>query len=133
MQDITRRAALKGTAAVATCAVAAPAVAAVDTTDAYLRTLYQQWDALWRFIGDMPPDTADEEFDPLDDRLKELEYVIAESPAQSVYGVLVKLRVHMRSEGSEDTWSRAPDGRLCLDHIQVPSAWRDLERLVGEG
>ena len=131
MQEITRRAALKGTAAVA--AVAVPGVAtAAQGDDAHLRALYDEWDALWKYSAEVRPVT-DEQLDLKLDRLKELEYVIAESPAQSMYGVLVKLRVHMRSEGSEDTWPCAPDGRLCLDHIQVPSAWRDLERLVGEG
>ena len=130
MQETTRRAALQGTAAVAAVA-AVPTVASAD--DAHLRALYDEWDALWKYSGDMPPDTPDEVFDPLGDRLKELEYAIAESPAQSIYGALVKLRVHMRSEGAEDTWPCAPDGRLCLDRIQVPSVWRDLERLVGEG
>ncbi len=128
MQDITRRAALKGTAAVA--AVAAVPTAA-SANDAHLRALYDEWDALWKYSAEVRPVT-DEQLDLKLDRLTDLEHAIAETQAQSMNGVLVKLRVHMRSEGSEDTWPCAPDGRLCLDHIQVPSAWRDLERLVGE-
>ena len=130
MQEITRRAALRGTAAVA--AVAVPGVATAAQGDAHLRALYDEWDALWKYAAEVRH-VSDEQLDLKLDRLTDLEHAIAESPAQSVYGVLLKLRVHMRSEGSEDTWPCAPDGRLCLDHIQVPSAWRDLERLVGEG
>ncbi len=129
MQDITRRAALKGTAAVAAVA-AVPTAASAD--DAHLRALYDEWDALWKYSAEVRPVT-DEQLDLKLDRLTDLEHAIAESPAQSVYGVLVKLRVHITSEDLGDTLPHAPDGRVCLDHIQVPSALRDLERLVGEG
>ena len=129
MQDITRRAALKGTAAVA--AVAAVPTAA-SANDAHLRALYDEWDALWKKQCRGCPVT-DEQLDLKLDRLSDLEHAIAESPAQSVYGVLLKLRVHTTSEDLGDTLPHAPDGRVCLDHIQVPSALRDLECLVGEG
>jgi hypothetical protein len=50
MQKMTRRAALRGTAAAATCAVAGTAaVAAVDTTDAYLEHLANEY---WRIEGE---------------------------------------------------------------------------------
>ncbi len=130
MQDITRRAALQGTAAVA--AVAVPGVAVAHGDDAHLRALYDEWDALWKYSAEVRPVT-DEQLDLKLDRLTDLEHAIAESPAQSVYGVLLKLRVHITSEDLGDTLPHAPDGRVCLDHIQVPSALRDLERLVGEG
>ena len=131
MQKITRRAALRATAAVA--AVAVPGVAAAHSDDAHLRALYDEWDALLQFIRDMPGETPDEDLEPLDERLNYLERTIAATPAESSYGVLVKLRIQMWHEHESGPPGRTPGGKPYFDEIQVPSAWRDLERLVGEG
>ena len=68
--QITRRAALRGTAAVA-AASAVPSVAAAHSDDAHLRALYDEWDALWKFLADVSLDTSDEDLELPNKRLND--------------------------------------------------------------
>ena len=130
LATITRRAVLLCTAAMtgfaATVAVAAYRnVAATD--DPALLALYREWDDLWRYTTSL---TDVENVDALTLQLCTLEYTIADTPAQSPTGVLVKMRVHARV--TEDSGiPLTSEGLPCIDFIQIPAALRDLERLVG--
>ncbi len=140
MQDITRRAALKGTAAVAAVGVpvAAPlaAIPISQATDEPLQEMERQWLA-WRDYCRTYPDESDEARDPLYDRLNEIEFQIHRTPAKSPSGIAVKLRMWGRSHGYSfpGEWWELSVGDFDgdLDHMPIVSALRDAERLAGEG
>ena len=63
-------------------------------------------------------DDWDEQTDPVHDRLFALEDQIAETPARSIAGIAVKLRICMFRDGDD------------IDLVRA--ALRDAERLAGE-
>ncbi len=140
MKKITRRTALRGTAAVAAVAavpVAAPlaAIPINQATDEPLQEMERQWLA-WRDYCRTYSDESDEARDPLYDRLNEIEFQIHRTPAKSPSGIAVKLRMWGRSHGYSfpgEWWELSvEDFDGDLDHMPIVSALRDAERLAGE-
>ena len=136
MQEITRRAALKGTAAVAAVAVPiVPAMAATD--DAYLVALYRRWRTQSKDLSDYlhttTDDVSDKEYDALCQPLTDMEREIMTTPAQSIQGVAVKFRVHVHMNYAPAPWLHEPLDQLSYDRADIAAIYRDLERLVREG
>ena len=133
MQEMTRRAALKGTAAVA-AVVAVPAVASAD--DAYLVGLYRRWRTQSKELSDylrtIADDVSDKEYDALCEPITDMEREIMTTPAQSIRGVAVKFRVHVHMNHAPAPWLHEPLDQLPYDRADIASIYRDLERLVGE-
>ncbi len=124
MQKITRRAALRGTAAVA--AVVAVPAAGIAQQDARLRALEQQWHRQRHYACYEQSGKTDEEQQPAFDRLFDLEDLIIEAPARSSAGIAVKLRLYVHYE--------KPADEFCTGNWQfVATALHDAERLVREG
>ena len=138
MKKITRRAALRGTAAVATCAVAGTAAAA-STQDVELLALYRRWRARCRQVDHYiktTDDVSDEKFDALCNPLLDMEYEIATTPARTLRGIAAKFRAYVATAYDPPTFlNQDPDHLWGHDHEQayIASIYRDLERLVGEG
>ncbi len=110
----TRRDAQEGVATVTT------ATGASD--DLGIEALYRRWVALRDDIN-TTKGRSDEETEPLSEAQISVEHQIAKTPARSLHGVLVKLRLHIDQYAAEDL--------AALDRIQLSSALADLERLAG--
>ena len=133
MRKMTRRAALKGTAAVA--AVAAVPVAISETGNEPLLEMEQRWLA-WLDYCCTYPDESDEARDPLFAQLNEIEFQMHRTPAKGPAGIAVKLRMYARSHsyyGDVGPWWERPveDFAGDLDYMPLVSALRDAERLAG--
>ena len=139
MQEMTRRAALKGTAAVA-AVVAVPGVAVAQGNDAYLMALYRRWKTRRKqvndYIGNSDPDVSNEEYNALCGPVLDMEYEIATTPAQTLQGIAAKFRAYVAIEYDPPTFLDQDLDYLYgqdREKAYVASIYRDLERLVGEG
>ena len=117
--NITRRAALRGTAAVATCAVAGSAVAAASDAD-LITWEAEILDRVKRCQGVQ----TDEELETICGPIEGLEWLIARAEARTARGLAVKFRRHMVGwEDGEGNW----------DEENIRTILASFERLVGEG
>ncbi len=137
--QITRRAALKGTAAVAAVS-AVPGVAVAQGNDAYLMALYRRWKTrrkqVSNYIDNLDYDVSDEKFEALGKPLLDMEYEIATTPAQTLRGIAAKFRAYVVIEGRPSAFLDQEIDHLYWydrEKAYVASIYRDLERLVGEG
>ena len=135
--QITRRAALRGAAAVAAVS-AVPAVASAD--DAYLVALYRRWKTRRKQVSDYirnsDPDVSNEEYNALCGPVLDMEYEIATTPAQTLRGIAAKFRAYVVIEGRPSAFLDQEIDHLYWydrEKAYVASIYRDLERLVGEG
>ncbi len=103
---------------------------AQEGADLGIEALYRRWVALRDDIN-TTKGRSDEETEPLSEAQISVERMIAETPAQSLRGVLVKLRLHILEYVEEPKTGQTSDDLVGLDRIQVPSALADLERLAG--
>ena len=144
MQEMTRRAALKGTAAVATCAVAGTAVAA-NSQDAELLALSDQYWALHedaKQLDHSAPGKPQPEYDAIYDRVSELNdeafeiaTQIVNMPALTPQGLAAKLRI-IRLEATFPDHMKQSKQWNKFDATVALGLWtarEDAERLVGEG
>ena len=146
MTAITRRNALLGAtaAAVVTGAATAPlAIKAAGVKAALggdpVLALEREWLAQLDFIHNYPDD-SDEALDPLYERANEIERQLFSMPAESLRGVLTKLRVwHYYGYDSDLTglpyghvWWRVGFDNLRLANLGSVAVMQDLERLAGE-
>ncbi len=136
MQEMTRRAALKGTAAVA-AVVAVPAVASAD--DAYLVGLYRRWKTRRKqvndYIDNLDYDVSNEVCNALCGPVLDMEYELATTPAQTLQGIAAKFRAYVAIEYDPPTFLDQDLDYLYgqdREKAYVASIYRDLERLVGE-
>ncbi len=106
--------------------------AIASSADPMIAGLYRQWLTLREAIQSDRCNT-DDVLNPMGKDLVAIEYRIAETPAQTLRGVLIKLRLHVDEYAEPPKTGQTPDGLPALDHIQVPSALADLERISGEG
>ena len=151
MRKVTRRQALKGTVALATCtAVAGMALASGEDGKLFIRTetagsvavpvtthpieplieLGQLWQARLQVANAIPDGMSWEDWQPHFDAVANLEVEIRETPAKSFAGLAVKLRLYAhytslfdKPAGYDPDWT---------DELQL-AALRDAARLAGEG
>ncbi len=144
--NITRRDALLGATAaaavtgltVAPLAIKAAGVKAALAGDPVL-ALEREWLAQLDFIHNYPDD-SDEALNPLYERASEIERQLFLMPAESLRGVLTKLRVwHYHYSDCSlvgrpyvHVWWRVGFDNLCLANLGAVAVMRDLERLGGE-
>ena len=144
--SISRRDALLGATAAAAVtgltaaplAIKAAGVKAALGGDPVL-ALEREWLARLDFVHNYPDD-SDEALDPLYERVHHVERQLFLMPAESVQGVLTKLRVwhYYYSPGScadqpyDRVWWRGSLDNLPLADLGSVAVMRDLERLAGE-
>ncbi len=137
---ISRRGALLGApAAVAVCGMPAgahtvdPMVAAVDP----IFVLEQEWLAQRELLR-ASPDRSDRALNPHFRRLEEIEWRMYRTPARSLLGVVVKLRIWHRfyaefsGVDADAMWWRGDLARLSFGELGFACVMRDLEHLAGE-
>ena len=131
--QITRRGALIGASAAAVVAGVPGTVQGVEP----LLAMEQEWAAFRDYCNNYP-DESDEAVNPLFERLTEMERQIYRTPAATLEGVVVKLRLwssyyaeFSSHEGFKDSWWRGDYGPGYLDAMGFANIMRDLERLAG--
>ena len=115
MSTTSRRKALGQLVVTSTAALAASPAAIAAGSDPHLA-----WE---RRLELLRAATADKEAGPLDDELYALEERIAETPARSMAGVLVQLRLARRAV-LDQVWDESSEAALL-------NAFAALERLAG--
>ena len=102
-----------------------------------LLAMEQEW-ATFRDYCNSYPDESDAAVNPLFERLTEMERQIYVTPAATLEGVVVKLRLwssyyaeFSSHEGFEDSWWRGDYGPEYMDVLGFANVMRDLERLAG--
>ena len=143
--SISRRTALAtGAAAIVTGAAVAPLAFKAAGVKAALGgdpvlALEREWRARLDYVHNYPDD-SDAALDPLYERVNEIERQLFLTPAESVQGVLTKLRVwhYYYSPGScadqpyDRVWWRGNLDNLPIADLGSVAVMRDLERLAGE-
>ncbi len=137
--QISRRDALLGaTAAVAVAGVPTAVAAQAALAGDPVLTLEREWLAQLDVIHNYP-DESDEALDPLHERAYEIERQLFLMPAESLQGVMTKLRV-WHYYYSTCSWEAQPYDRVWwrvrLDNLPIAdlggaAVMRDLERLAG--
>ncbi len=130
MRKITRRNALKGSAAVVATVTSGPvtATAAAHPIEPLIE-LERQWRTRLNTAETLPDDMPDEERQPYFDAVWAAEIEIYETPAQSFAGLAVKLRHYCDKAGifnRSDSW-----GFDWHDEL-MKAALQDAERLARE-
>ncbi len=133
--QITRRNALLGATA---AAVVAGVPVAVRADDAVLLAMEQEWLARRAYAINYPED-SDEVLDPLYRAANEIKNRIYTTPAQTLWGVAVKLRVWAQNSGEfqqtfyEGAWWRGDPASMYSGDMGFAGVMQDLERLAREG
>ena len=130
MKNISRRNALLGSAAIATTAASGSVAAAVTAHPIEpLIELGRLWQARLQVANAIPDGVSWEAWQPHFDAVADLEVEIRETPAKSIAGLAVKLRLYAhytslfdKPAGYDPDWT---------DELQL-AALRDAERLAGE-
>ena len=125
---LTRRAALKGGTATVAAIASAGAVAARVAVDEPLIQLERQWRARLDATHDLPDEMPEEERQPYYDAVSGVEVEIRETPAQSVSGLCVKLRLYAHYKG---LFNRPEWWGLDWTDELAKAALLDAERLAG--